>query len=310
MTPLVLVHGRDPGGRDGDEVEALWLAALNAGLDAAGSQLRVSDDDASFVYYGDTLAALVREPGGAPPPVTVHAVGVDAPAVDGLPEHEAAFVLAVAREVLRGAGTDEPGIQAQAEIRDSIQAILATVLALIDRHLPAVGAAVVLLLARDVYAYLHDDEVRSVLDAALEAAIPTDEPAVVVAHSLGSVIAYRVLRDAEPGRWDVPLFVSLGSPLAIRAIRDVLRAEAPLRVPPVVRRWVDVRDRRDILAVHGLTPEAFPLEPGSPAIEVLEVDNEAPAHHGAAELVGARPVGYLAVPAVAGLIDEPMTDAR
>src|SRR5690606_41464881 len=70
-----------------------------------------------------------------------------------------------------------------------------------------------------------------------------------------------VLREhPAAGRWDVPLLLTLGSPLAVRAIRDVLAARAPLRVPAPVRRWVAVRDRRDALALHGLGPDAFRSE--------------------------------------------------
>ncbi|MGO2702092.1 MAG: hypothetical protein ACTIAJ_15420, partial [Cellulosimicrobium funkei] len=54
------------------------------------------------------------------------------------------------------------------------------------------------------------------------------------------------------------------------------------------------------LALHGLGPAAFPLDPASPGIEELVVANAAPGHHAAAVVLdGARPAGYLAVPEVA-----------
>jgi hypothetical protein len=302
----VLVHGRDPGGADAERIESIWLASLNAGLAAAGSSLRVVDDDASFVFYGATLDAMVG--GEPPPPITVHGMdrSVDVRVLAELPPPLAAFTLDVAREVLAGAGIDTPEVATEGVVGDAVAEALAHVLATIDRLVPGLSGAVVLLLARDVHAYLYDDAVRDVLDAGLAAAIPTDEPAVVVAHSLGAVVAYRVLRHAGVGRdRDVPLFLTLGSPLAIRAIRDVLAAEAPLRVPPPVGRWVDARDPRDLLALHGLTPEAFPLAPGSSPIELLDVDNRAPRHHAAAAVLDdGEPAGYVADAGVARLVGD------
>ena len=289
---------------DADALESVWRAALHAGLEAAGSDLRIADDDATFVYYGDTIDALVR--GGAPPPVTVHLLEspAGAEALGELPTAEAAFALAVAREVLASAGVDAP-VQAEGFVADAILEALAETLAAIDRFVPGLSGIVLLLLVRDVYAYLHDDEVRAVLDDGLAKAMPDDEPAIVVAHSLGSLVAYRVLRADDGSRgWDVPVFLMLGSPLAITAIRDVLQAEAPLRAPASVQRWVDARDPRDIFAVHGLTPAAFPLDPGSPVVEPLVVDNRAPDHHEAAVELDGVPVGYLAEAPVARVVAE------
>ncbi|MGA4779348.1 hypothetical protein ACPCUX_12470 [Cellulosimicrobium sp. AB352] len=311
MTRLVLVHGRDNQGLDAEQLDRTWTEVLDAGLAAAGSGVVVRDADTAFVYYGDTLAALV---GGAatPPPVTVHAVGaprdgVTATSVAEATEEaaeEAAFVAAVAEEVLRAAGVTVPARPEGAgpgAVGGDVGAWLNLLLSALDRYVPGLSGAVVALLARDVWAYLHDDAVRTTIDDALAAAIPTDGPAVVVAHSLGSVVAYAVLREhPDAARWDVPLLLTLGSPLAVRAIRDVLAARVPLRVPAPVRRWVAARDPRDALALHGLGPTAFPLDPASPGIEELVVANAAPGHHAAAVVLdGARPAGYLAVPEVA-----------
>lgn len=303
MTRLVLVHGRDNQGLDAEQLDRTWTEVLDAGLAAAGSGVVVRDADTAFVYYGDTLAALV---GGAapPPPVTVHAVGAPRDGDALLSAEEAAFVAAVAEEVLRAAGATVPARPEGAgpgAVGGDVGAWLNLLLSALDRSVPGLSGAVVVLLARDVWAYLHDDTVRTTIDDALAAAIPTDGPAVVVAHSLGSVLAYAVLREhPDAARWDVPLLLTLGSPLAVRAIRDVLAARAPLRVPAPVRRWVAARDPRDALALHGLGPAAFPLDPPSPGIEELVVANAAPGHHAAAVLLdGGRPAGYLAVPEVA-----------
>ncbi|PRZ04151.1 hypothetical protein BCE75_11172 [Isoptericola sp. CG 20/1183] len=304
MTRLVLLHGRDTGGRDPEALEAVWLETLHRGLATAGSSLRVADGDATFVYYGDTLAGLVDGPTG--PPVTTHGLGRQE---DG----ELRFVLDVAREVLAAAGAppeagaavgpdDGADVRAEGAVTDALAEALARVLAAIDRFVPGLSGAAVLLFARDVHRYLVDPRVRAAIDDGVADALVGDEPAVVVAHSFGSVVAYEVLRSAAAAGAQVPLLLTLGSPLAIRAVRDALRTAGPLTWPEPVDRWVAVRDPADLLALHDLDAVRFPLA-GAREVEILLVDNAAPGHHAAAAVVDGRAVGYLATAAVGGLID-------
>ncbi|WP_407319614.1 hypothetical protein UQW22_04100 [Isoptericola halotolerans] len=320
MTRLVLLHGRDADGLDPEGFESRWLDALNSGLASAGSPLRLTDDDATFVYYGDTLSP----PGdSARAPVSVYVA--DSPGAAGalhrLTAGEARFTLAVAREVLAGAGVPaeastavgpEEGttVRLGDSVADAIARSLVAALAAIDRYVPGLSGAVVLLLTRDVHTYLHDDEARAAVVTGLAAVLPTDEPVVVVAHSLGSVIAYDVLRRAEARRWDVPLLLTLGSPLAIEAVRSGVEASSSLTWP-AVGRWVNARDPRDLLALHDLTPWTFPLPAGSPVVEAMSVRNAAPWHHAAAVRRGDGTwTGYLASPRVAGVVAAGLTLER
>lgn len=292
----MLLHGRDGAGRDPDQTEATWLAALNTGLEAIGSPRRLADDDATFVFFGDTLAAFTG--GTEPPPITTHAL-------PGMAEEPGRFALAVAREILAEANVlPEPGSAVGPEFLtgEFLWAALMSALAAIDRFVPGVSGTVVLLLARDVHTYLHDADARATVDAGVAEALPRDEPAVVVAHSLGAVIAYEVLRSSAPGR-DVPLLVTLGAPLAIRAVRTALERTTPLGWPEPVGRWVAVRDPRDLLTLHDLTPSTFLLDPPGPGIENVAVDNPVPGRHAAATEVDGRPAGYLATPPVARAVD-------
>jgi hypothetical protein len=89
-------------------------------------------------------------------------------------------------------------------------------------------------------------------------AIEPDVPTVVVSHSLGTVVAYSLLRrDGAASRWVVPLFVTLGSPLAVTAIRDGL---APTDYPQCVGRWFNAMDDRDVVSLYPLTREHFPID--------------------------------------------------
>jgi hypothetical protein len=84
--------------------------------------------------------------------------------------------------------------------------------------------------------YFGDDEVRSEVRARVVGAVQPDTR-VVVAHSLGSIVAYDCLR-AHP-EWPVETFVTIGSPLGNREL-VLSRLETDPAWPVGLRRWVNV----------------------------------------------------------------------
>lgn len=140
-------------------------------------------------------------------------------------------------------------------------------------------------LMRDAEAYFFEgsagpirQRVREVLDA-------SDGPAVIVAHSLGSIVAYDVLSDPPGTPRDVPLFVTLGSPLGIDAVKELVHQ--PPAVPPGVAAWLNAADPFDIVAAD---PELRDDYGGSSQIRDLAILNRAWFPHDLA--------GYLRAPEV------------
>ena len=77
---------------------------------------------------------------------------------------------------------------------------------------------------KQVDAYLNRPHVAAAVDEIVEPHLVSGR-AIVVAHSLGSIVAYRILRRRGSGA-RVPLLVTLGSPLGINAVKDRLRPPA------------------------------------------------------------------------------------
>jgi hypothetical protein len=75
------------------------------------------------------------------------------------------------------------------------------------------------------------------------------QPRTLIAHSLGSVVAYEALwSDPHP---KVEMFLTLGSPLAMPDIvyDRLVTHPGPRQRPPGVRRWINIADRGDIIAI-------------------------------------------------------------
>ncbi len=86
---------------------------------------------------------------------------------------------------------------------------------------------------------------------ALADVIRRRQPRVLIAHSLGSVVAYETMW-ANP-ELDVDLLITLGSPLGMRNVVFERLLPTPLdgggRRPPNVGRWVNIADKDDIVAI-------------------------------------------------------------
>jgi hypothetical protein len=156
------------------------------------------------------------------------------------------------------------------------------ILRAIDRFVPYGSGTSVALFTNDVYRYLKDSPVRERIESGIVNAFSPDVETVVVSHSLGTVVAYNLLRrEAALRKWNVPLFVTLGSPLAVGVIRKVLNSFAPAQCPRGVGKWLNAMDARDVVALYPLSPTWFPLDPAEPSIEnKTDVRNKTENRHG------------------------------
>jgi pimeloyl-ACP methyl ester carboxylesterase len=133
------------------------------------------------------------------------------------------------------------------------------------------------------------------LDARIRARVLaqlTTDPTVVVSHSLGTVVAFEALHD-HPG--PVPLWVTLGSPLALRAVVTPHLRPRPPSTPATVARWLNGWDRDDLIAVRAELAGIAANTRGV-AAESVRVDSDGLWVHPATT--------YLRTPGVAGPIAE------
>jgi hypothetical protein len=141
-------------------------------------------------------------------------------------------------------------------------------------HLGERALAVALTFVREVSAYLRDDVRRAKARDAVAEAITRDRPDVVIAHSLGTIVAYETLW--QHPKLSIDLLLTLGSPLAMPGVvfdrLDPLPADGRGRRPPGVANWANLADVGDIVAIPrtGLTPHFEGVTHDNPAIVIGE----------------------------------------
>lgn len=290
MRQLVMVHGRAQEHKDAFALKAEWLDALGEGLAKSGLKLPIPEQEVRFPYYGDTLYDFVQGD-------TVEeaaAVVVRGEAGDAA---EKTFALQVMQEVKEKANISDEQLAevADAEVVEKgplnwpwVRGIVKAV----DRFVPHGSGAGIAMATHDVYVYLTNSAVRQTIEDGITAAITPGVETVVVGHSLGTVVCYNLLRrEGHMRGWKVPLYVSVGAPLGVTAIRAVLKNFQPIRCPECVSRWFNAMDGRDIVALYPLDPEHFPLDPVNPSIQnKTDVRNRTSNRHGIAGYLDDREV--------------------
>lgn len=311
---LVFVHGVGKP-RDADKELDDWRRATADGMRAAGHSRPAAElldgrsVDVRFAYYGDLFPGQgsdVREERQEQKEEREQEEGELAQllldAVDARLEEprdaREAQVLHRAREQLAPQGE----AQGAGDLLRRTLAAGNTLLALpgLRRFGGWTSAGLMVHVLRQVRQYLarrHPDAAGVSLDARIRdrvlAELDPEGPTLVVAHSLGTVVAFETLHEHEAA---IPLLVTLGSPIGMRAAVQPRMRPQPLRAPARVGGWLNFWDRDDFVTAAPRLERFVAPNTASVAPVSRRVDSDGAWVHPAQK--------YLAQPAVAGPIAE------
>jgi hypothetical protein len=260
---VLLVHGIAQQYRGPESLRSECAPALCDGVTLAGGQLAPAD--VSVAFYGD----LFRPPG------RTRATGLpdyDHSDVDNDFEKQLlqAWWLEAARTDPAVPGPDDPTrVRTPQWIQRALYALSGS------SYFGGLAERVLIGNLKQVRAYFTDRPARLRIRQRFLATID-DQTTVVVAHSLGSVVAYEAL--CEHPAPPVTTLVTLGSPLGIRTLIFDRLEPAPQNGrgswPDRIKYWTNIADDGDIVA---LTKTLAPLFPTG-TIADIAIHNGAKAH--------------------------------
>lgn len=152
----------------------------------------------------------------------------------------------------------------------------------------------------DLFRYYNNKKIEIELKERLKSELlkHKDKRVMLVAHSMGSIIAYDVLREIgkEHPLFEIEHFVTIGSPLGLPPVVSKIREKNPLvRTPSIVKQWTNLADRRDPVALDTHLGDDF--EPNDFNIKVkddLVLNEWSKIHH--------KSYGYLRTPEFSDLL--------
>jgi pimeloyl-ACP methyl ester carboxylesterase len=216
---ILLVHGRGMLGRDTALTRQLWFNGLKSGAATLTRSPVIEERDVRVVWYADVLDPNSSE---------ACDYGYDDP------------------RARRAAKTD-PGVKQMASIAGGLFSLVSALTD--DKEKGSELRA----LAADAQ-FLGDARKRCASEARLSAAIDRaraeGRPIILVAHSLGSLVAYDYLSTrSDTGL--VQRFVTIGSMAGAPDLRRLLiggDSTDAFTMPKSVRDWVNIRNEKDALA--------------------------------------------------------------
>ncbi|WP_304619607.1 hypothetical protein [Paracoccus sediminilitoris] len=243
---MILVHGISQEGKSEKIILDEWLTPLRAALAKQGSDPigRLSRIEA--VFYGDLLSS------NSSPWLKSETLPMGAEeASDDFDEFavEALEAMAISIGVTRAeieAEADETTVpMGKGPHKKWLKAIARTV----EKVSPLKGTMALRVLGQ-AHAYIRNKYVHDLVNENVRPVFEDDEPAIIVSHSLGTIVSYALLREfARNDRpRQSPLWLTLGSPLGIDVVRKGFTK--PRVRPEGVSRWVNAADPEDFVALR------------------------------------------------------------
>ncbi|MBD1995227.1 hypothetical protein H6G00_01105 [Leptolyngbya sp. FACHB-541] len=253
MTTVLLIHGINNQGNSKDNIEKTWSYALRSSAATAGLTI---PDDVKFIaaFYGDVLFNETESWNKNKP--TSSPMSVESPDEDYADDEVAALYL----EFQQKYGIGDEQVSRELEAEDNLQAQkrmakgihkrwLKAIAKALETVLPSKGKRVAAAFISQAAAYLHKPGLKEKVDDLVMTQVidglPKDEKVVIISHSLGTIVAYDLMRRLRH-QVKVGLLLTAGSPLGIEIVKR--RLGTPLICLPNVDKWVNISDDEDFVA--------------------------------------------------------------
>jgi len=251
---MIFVHGINQQGKSSQKILDDWQACLKEACHrvAPGALDKLSGFEAPF--YGDALYELSSK---------TYKDQTIALGAEEAPDDFVEFALAPIEEMALKLGVSNAQLaEAKREIavpqgagynKEWIKAIGRVIEAVSPLH-----GTLVLRVLGQAHAYIRNAYIHSEINKLVKPSLASNEPLIIVSHSLGTLVAFSLLREyaKENNPRQVPLFVTLGSPLGIDTVRK--HFAMPRTKPNNVIRWVNGADPADFVALRPeLTADNF-----------------------------------------------------
>jgi hypothetical protein len=242
---VLMIHGIGQEGSTQQELIDKWTNSLHG---VAPGLLKGST--VNMAYYGTTLADWTT----GKTKVAV-GMGTDVTEVNLSDDEEKRFLASALEEALVESGGGEAEIEAALEEagNDAVpmdtffrRRIVGLVRAL-EKISPAKGS-ILLRVVKQGHTYLTAPGAGKAVDAIVRPYLQ-ESPQVLITHSLGTVVAFKLVREmeAQGKSVEIPLLITMGSPLGLDVFKKKLGP--PRRKPSFVKRWINFYDPSDLVAL-------------------------------------------------------------
>lgn len=257
MAHIVLIHGISHQYESADQLETEWIPAIAGGVRNAGFAM-IADSimgkkiEIRMAFYGQRFRTQAQGVGRDIAALQSDLL-VESLAVEWLERAESSTDEKVRRSAMlerRGLLQSRNASQGIGNVMRSATSALARVPLLADLGMGFAQNFLYTAL-KQVSKYFEDAKLRMLIIEDV-AALVDNRTAVLIGHSLGSIVAFEIAHRLNN---DIRLLTTLGSPIGLRNIVFDRLVPKPPTFPPRVQTWINVADKDDfVAAVSDLGP--------------------------------------------------------
>lgn len=258
---IIFIHGMNQQNYNADNLKQHWLDIFQQGINELKLDISAKELDISLPFYGDLI--------------TKHQLSNRFDLDAFLPKSWVNFHLhkhntTAPSTVLNTAPTIPilPYFMPEHELKLSKRLYLASQLfkdkalkefSVILNNFPKLHESLIHKFLIETYLYLANSQFMDEVHQRILASLEADETYIIVAHSLGTVIAYNLLQQLQ-SQYKIQRFITLGSPLAFKVIQSKLTQ--PIHRPQCLNGdWHNFYSPDDFLTAFPLVNAPFDFQP-------------------------------------------------
>lgn len=258
---IIFIHGMNQQNYNADNLKQHWLDIFQQGINELKLVISVSDLDISLPFYGDLI--------------TKHQLSNRFDLDAFLPKSwvnlhfhkHSASTAPTAPNTMQSIPV-LPYFMPEHELKLSKRLYLVSQLfkdkalkefSVILNNFPKLHESLIHKFLIETYLYLSNPQFMDEVHQRILASLEADQTHLIVAHSLGTVIAYNLLQQLSP-RYKIQRFITLGSPLAFKVIQS--RLTPPIQSPACLNGdWHNFYSPDDFLTAFPLVNAPFDFQP-------------------------------------------------
>lgn len=257
---IVFIHGMNQQNYNATTLKQYWLALFQTGLNNAHIDLDVNLLDISLPFYGDLLTKHQLKNS-----LDLNTFLPKSWERIRLPFHliQNSTIVNEPHPNISALPTFNPNQSPSMSQRLSLVSALSKdhvlkELIIFLSHYPKLHLSLIQKFLIETYLYLENEEFMHEVDQRITQHLQPNENHIIVAHSLGTVIAYNLLHRIRDFR--IQTLITLGSPLAYKVIQDKL--PIPISRPKQLKGdWINVYSSDDYLTAFPLLKAPFDFHP-------------------------------------------------
>lgn len=257
---IIFIHGINQQNLDAMSFEKHWLDVFNIGLNKNNLNLDAEDFRFSFPFYGDILTSYNFKN-----TLNLETIKINDEFFNKLPPFFERY-----RKVPSSSNVIPLLPHYEYDLHSSLKNKFLSLsqlakdralreMVILLNNFPDLHESLVEKFVSEAYLYWYQPSFKEAIHDRITACFDPNEKHIVIAHSLGTVIAYNVLQELAP-HYHVERFITLASPLPFNVVQRHI--PSPMSRPQVLQGdWYNFYSRDDYLTTFPMVEPLFDFEP-------------------------------------------------